>query len=127
MKKMRKRKRLLPSKAKGRAAVTNGTLLLIDCDGRSRAARRYKDCFRKYMAETDGRQEETCKQLASLVTQRELLDASLVRGEHVDSLHLVRLCGAINRTLGLLRRATVDPEDVRDRRRREDREAGLIV
>lgn len=124
---MYKRKRLLPSVSKGKSAITNGKVLLMNVDGRSRPARRYKDLFRKYMSETGGRQGELCKQAAALIVQRELLDANVVSGVHVDSLQLVRLCGAINRTLGLLRRATVDPDGVRDRRMREDREAGLLT
>ena len=123
---MRKTKRLLPSKRKGRAAITNGACLLMGVDHRSRAARRFRDLFQVYMRQTGGRYEELCRQAASLVTQREVLDAAIVRGEKVDPLHLVRLAGAINRTLDKLGRASVDPDIERIRRQREDREAGLV-
>src|SRR3954465_4852958 len=123
---MRDRKRLLPRKAKGRSAITNGKTFLLGVDGRSRSARRFRDLGRGYMAEPDGRHEELCKQAASLVLQRELLDAASVAGERVDTLQLVRLCGAINRTLAKLQQVTADPDAERRRRAREDREAGLV-
>ncbi len=96
-------------------------------DGRSREARRYRDLFKHYMALADGRHEELCKQAASLVMQRELLDAAMVRGEPVDVLALTRLSGAINRTLAKLNLLNGEPEAERRRREREDREAGLIA
>lgn len=120
-------KRLTPSKRKGRAAITNGRFLLQGVDHRSRAARRFRDLYHQYLTETGGRYDELCRQAASLVTQREIIDAAIVRGDKVDALHLVRLAGAINRTLAQLKRATVEPETERKRRQREDREAGLIA
>ena len=122
-------KRLLPSKRAGRAAVTNGTHLLRGVDHRSKAARRYRDLVDLYSRKFGTKEPELVKQLASLVTQREILDAQVVRGEKVDTLHLVRLAGAINRTLFQLKRTAADPDKVREQRRRnrEDREAGLIA
>jgi len=124
---MRKRKRLLPRKAKGKSAITNGRTLLLGVDGRSRSARRFRDLVNTYMTQTGGRHEELCKQAASLVLQRELMDTALVRGEHVDPLQHVRLCGAINRTIAKLKLATTDVDADRKRRQREDREAGLVA
>src|SRR3954447_8944677 len=124
---MHKRKRLLPRKAKGRSAITNGKTMLLGVDGRSRPARRFRDLVQGYMAQTGDRHEELCKQAASLVLQRELLDAASVAGERVDTLQLVRLCGAINRTLAKLQHVSADPDAERRRRVREDREAGLTA
>ena len=122
---MRKRRRLLPRKAKGKSAITNGRTMLLGVDGRSRSARRFRDLVNSYLTQTGGRHEELCKQAASLVLQRELMDTALVRGEHVDALQSVRLAGAINRTLAQLKRVSADPDADRKRRQREDREAGL--
>ncbi len=124
---MRKRKRLLPTKAKAMSAISNGKVLLMDVDGRSRPARRFRDLYRHYMAKTDGRHEELCKQLASLIVQRELLDADVMRGKRVDPFHSVRLCNTINRTIGKLQIAKDDPDTERRKRRHEDREAGLVA
>jgi len=112
---------------KRRSAVTNGKRLLAGIDQRSSTARRYRDLVNGYLAETGRKEPDLCKQAASLVLQRELLDAAMVRGEPVDTLLLVRLSGAINRTLERLQRASVDPDSARKRREREDREAGLIA
>ena len=98
-KRIRKRKRLLPTKTRAMSAITNGKTLLMDVDGRARPARRYKDLYQLYMAKTDGRHEELCKQLASLIVQRELIDAEVMRGNRVDAFHTVRLANTINRTI----------------------------
>src|SRR5262245_14053893 len=96
--KPRARKRLTPSAPYFRSAITNG-LLLAGVDGRSAASRRYRDLFQHYQEHTSGKHVELCKQAAALVMQRELLDAALVRGEDVNVDLLVRLSGAIARTL----------------------------
>jgi hypothetical protein len=124
---MRKEPRIRLSKAKARSAITNGRALLAGVDGRSRAARRYRDLVAHYTRQTGGRSEELVRQLASLILQRELLDAQAVRGEPVDALHLVRLCNSISRTLSRLKIASKDTEAERTRRKREDEEAGLTV
>jgi hypothetical protein len=124
---MPKERRIRLTKAKQRSAVTNGRALLAGVDGRSRAARRYRDLVADYTRQTDGRNADLVRQLASLILQRELLDAQAVRGEPVDALHLVRLCNSISRTLGRLKLASKDTEAEQERRRREDREAGLTA
>lgn len=86
-----------------RSRLTNGSALhLSGVDGRSREARRWRDLYRQYMAETSGRHEQLCRTLASLVLQREVLDAALARGESVSIDDLLRLAGAISRTLARL-------------------------
>jgi hypothetical protein len=119
--------RLRPYKAEARSSITNGKLFGTEVDGRSRAARRWRDVFQDYFRQTDGRHEVLCRSLASLVVERERLDAAIVRGEAADPLHLVRVCGAIARTLERLNVACDEPEALRKRRAREDREAGLVA
>lgn len=125
MKRVRDRSVLRRSKA--RSKITNGTRLLAGIDGRSLTARRFRDLYTHYMQQTGGQHEELCKQLASLVLRRELLDAAQVRGEDIDTLHLVRLSNSISRTLKRLDiiKAKKTPDDERRRREREDREALL--
>jgi hypothetical protein len=96
-------------------------------NGRTRAGRRFKALFTDYMAQTGGKDEALCRQAAALVLQREMLDAAIVRGEPVNTLHLARLAGAINITLSKLRKLRPDPdaEQARSQREREDREALL--
>jgi hypothetical protein len=126
--KLADRKALVRSKLKARAAITNGSSLFMrGVDGRSREARRYRDLFRHYVAQADGQHEELCKQAASLVVRRELLDAAMVSGAPVDVLAVTRLAGAINRTLAKLNLLGGEPGSERRRREREDREAGLIA
>lgn len=123
---MQGRKRLAPTKKQARSAITNGKRILVGIDGRSAMYRRFRDLYHQFLRKTDGRHAELCQQAAALVVQRELLDAAVVRGEPVDTLHLVRLSGVINRTLAQIESASTDAERERKRRRREDREAGLI-
>ena len=125
--KVRVRKRIKPTHKMFRSAITNGGRLLAGIDGRSHTYRRFRDLYQFYMSKTDGRNAELCKQLASLIVQREALDADVMRGKHVDPFHFVRIVNATNRTLGKLQIAKDDPDKLRRRRRREDREAGLTA
>jgi hypothetical protein len=102
-------------------------MLLVGIDGRSRPARRYRDLYRSYLRKTGGKHDELCKQLASLVLQRELHDSAMVRGERVDTDHMVRVINAINRTMKRLNFMTGEHAANRRRRLREEREAGLIA
>lgn len=114
-------------KSKGRSALTNGKTLFVDrTDGRSREARRWRDLYRQFCDQAPGSNEQLCRSLATLIMQRELLDAAAARGDLIDPLHLVRITGAIHRTLAFLDDIQGEPEAVRKRRQREDREAGLI-
>lgn len=98
-------------KPTARSCVTNGSGLFLGAvDGRSREARRWRDLFRHYMVETDSRNEQLCRQLASLVVRREALDSEVAAGKPVDIDLLLRLSSEIRRSmtrLGLL----ADPED----------------
>src|SRR5680860_377605 len=90
---------IAPVSANNRSAVTNGSRLGIGIDGRTRQARRWRDVYTDLMARTGSHHEQLCRSLASLVLQREQLDASLARGERVDAQDLVRVCGTISRTM----------------------------
>ena len=103
-----------------RSRVTNGKSLLQGIDGRSAEYRRFKDLYIGYLERTGGKHDELCRQLAALVMHRELLDARVVNGEHVDMFHHVRLSNSINRTmraLGFLRQDDDEPPPapIRDR------------
>ena len=126
---MRTRSKPVPNKSKGRSAVTNGTRLFRGLDHRSRPVRRYRDLNRIYLNQTKGAYPELCRQLAALVLKRELMDADLVAGKPVEVNDLVKISGAINRTLAKLKRVTVAPTDEAERRQREreDREALLMM
>src|SRR5680860_541548 len=88
---------IAPVSANNRSAVTNGSRLGIGIDGRTRQARRWRDVYTDLMARTGSRHEQLCRSLASLVLQREQLDADLARGETVDTDELIRVVGAISR------------------------------
>ncbi len=85
-----------------RTRVGNGSALPSGIDGRRSAARRWKEIFRDGMDRTGGKHETLCRQLASLVVARERLDAALASGEAIDVLALVRIAGAISRTMSTL-------------------------
>ncbi len=113
-----------PKAKEARSRVTNGIRLFISADGRTRAARRYSDLLRGYLAMTGGQREELCRQAASLVLRRELLDSKMVSGKRVNVELQIQLAGAINRTLRQLKER--DPKQVSADRQREMREAGLV-
>jgi hypothetical protein len=94
--------------ANNRSRLGNGSILPAGVDGRSSAARRWKEIFRDAMDRTTGRHETLCRQLASLVVARERLDAAMANGETVDVLGLVRLAGQVHRTMRALGLVTTD-------------------
>jgi hypothetical protein len=93
-----------------RSRLGNGSILPAGVDGRSGAARRWKELYRDSMERTDGRHEVLCRQLASLVVARERLDAAMASGETVDVLDLVRLAGQIHRTMRAMGLVTTDAD-----------------
>jgi hypothetical protein len=62
--------------AEAKSCITNGKLFAAEVDGRTRAARRWCDVYRHYLENTRGTQRVLCRSLASLVVERELLDAA---------------------------------------------------
>jgi len=91
-----------------RSAIANGAL---GVDQRTKTGRRWRDLFLHYMGETGGKREQECRSLSSLVLTRESLDAALARGEPVDPMDLVRVCGAISRALVRLGLVDADEPD----------------
>lgn len=92
-----------------RSAVSNGSRMLAGVDGRSAAARRYKD-LRESFAEGKGgfanlgeADKMLCSQAAGLSLRVETLNAALVRGEPVDEEELVRVTNALVRLTDKLR------------------------
>jgi hypothetical protein len=120
------RKRSAIRRAEDRSRITNCARFLPDVDGRSARGRRFRDLVEVYLEKTGGRQQDLCRQLATLVMAREDLSARLVRGEAVSAQDVLLLSGTINRTTALLGLNDPDPADEHRRREREDREAGLI-
>jgi len=102
---------LAPVPANNRSRLGNGSALPSGVDGRSSAARRWKEIFRDSMHNTGGRHEQTCRSLASMVLQREALDAALARGEPIDADLLLRLSSEIRRTTTRLGLDEASPED----------------
>lgn len=92
-------KSLVERKPTACSRITNGNQLFVGVDGRTRDARRWRDLFRQFMAETGNRNETLCRSLASMVIMREALDAALAKGEPVDPQDLIRVCGAISRLM----------------------------
>jgi hypothetical protein len=108
---------------RNRSRVTNHKDLLPNLDGRSSAARRFRDLVNSYLADQGG--IEHCseirmaliRRLASIVVQSELLEARMVNGEQIDVGQLCTLASTTVRIasrLGLQRRSrdvTPDPID----------------
>jgi hypothetical protein len=102
------RKPVTYSTACFQAALTTGKRLL-NADGRSRDARRWRDVYESTRAQVDPRYDHICRSLASLVVTREALDARLVAGEDIDPDILIRLASSISRTLTKLGLAQPPP------------------
>lgn len=102
------RKPVTRSSTTNRSAVTNGSKLLEGIDGRSPAARRYRDLVHLYESEIGGELTELerglIKQAAALSLRSEQLQGAVVRGEAVDSDTLIRLSGEARRILTSLRK-----------------------
>ncbi len=101
--------------------VTNGSALHFDGgDGRSGAARRWRDLFERITKETlaQGRKTEAARQLVRRATMlaflAERMEGAVVRGEPIDEGNYVRIAGALSRcyvALGLQPDVTGDNAD----------------
>lgn len=104
-------------KPEARSRVSNGKTLFLDrVDGRSRAARRFRDLLADFLDKTHGRHADVCRALAAMCVQREGLEAKIARGEAIDTDLLLRLSSEIRRSqerLGLIA-ATADDEPDED-------------
>jgi hypothetical protein len=103
-----------------RSAVTNDPLWLRGVDGRSAAARRYRDVAIALADDLGGQDEldEASKvlvrQAAALTVQVESLQTRIVAGEGVDNEELTRLSNALTRTLQRLKRRAPKPKTLAD-------------
>jgi hypothetical protein len=86
-----------------RSAVTNGTRLHSHVDGRTVAARRFRDLVAAFEAEIGGTlspiERGLVRSAASLQLQAEIMQAAIVRGEAIDPEMLIRLTGSSRRIL----------------------------
>lgn len=93
-----------------RAAISNRTHLLPGIDGRSAAARRFRDLVADLAADLGGEASLSnadlalVRQCAGSVMASEQLSASIVNGQAVDADSLVRLGNTCARLLASLRR-----------------------
>jgi hypothetical protein len=125
---------------KARSEVTNHADLLPGLDGRSSAARRFRDLVSAYLADMGGLDQCSeiklglLRRLAAITVQAELLEAQMVNGKPVDVATLCTLSSTVMRlssrlglervprdvsgpSLGDMLRADLD----KNRRRRERR------
>jgi hypothetical protein len=91
-----------------RSRVTNGKDLLANVDGRTAAARRYRD-LAIWLADDLGgaaslteAQRALVRQAAAMIVQSEKLQGEVLRGEVVDCEQLTRLANAATRILSRL-------------------------
>jgi hypothetical protein len=90
-----------------RSAISNGTRLLANVDGRSSSSRRFRDLVAAFDKEIGGAKSEIERALirdaAALTFKAETLQADLVNGVAVDGDQLIRLTGTSKRILSDLR------------------------
>lgn len=102
-------------KPEARSRVSNGRALFLEgVDGRTAAARRYRDVQAAIVADLGGDdaisegERQLVRTAASLAVQREQADARVAAGDKVDAEDYVRIVNALTRVLqaiGLRRRA----------------------
>jgi hypothetical protein len=94
-------------KRKGRSRVTNHKDLLPKLDGRSSAARRFRDLVNSYIADMGGADQCSdiklglLRRLAAVTVQAELIEARMINGEAVD---IGTLCTLASTTVRLSQR-----------------------
>jgi hypothetical protein len=116
---------IAPRPAQFRSRISNGSDLLPDVDGRSTAARRYRDIVAALVSDQGGPERlsevrlQLCRRFAGIAVQAEVLEARLARGEPVDAaLHstLTTTMTRVAARLGLDRIAhEIQPMTLRDR------------
>jgi hypothetical protein len=99
-----------------RSKISNGSRMLLDVDGRSADARRYRDLCMSFAddlggaAELSEAQRALVRQAATMVVQSERLQAAVVRGADINLEQLTRIANSTTRILAKLgiRRGHVD-------------------
>jgi hypothetical protein len=85
-----------PTRATARSQISNRSRLLLNVDGRSSYARRFRDLVNAFSAEIGGGsltefEQGLVKQAALLVLKTEQMQECVVRGQEVDELHAADL------------------------------------
>src|SRR5262245_11379694 len=90
-------------KPRARARVTNGSQLLDGVDGRSAAARRYRDVLAQLVADLGGDPTEAqsiiARRAATLAVWCEGEEAAMANGEEADIATFTTACNALRRLL----------------------------
>lgn len=100
---------LAPSSPTARSAVSNGSRLLQGVDGRSASARRFRDLVREFTAELGGDTIMTepmramVRQASAVTVEAERMQATIIRGEPVDTEQLVRVTNTLSRIMNGLK------------------------
>ncbi len=101
---------LVPISTHARSAVSNGSRLHDRVDGRSAAARRFRDLVAELTAEAGGTEglsaaeRNAIRQAAAVMLRAEQLQADIVRGVATDDDTLIRLSSEARRLLASLRK-----------------------
>jgi len=98
-------------KVHGRSKLTNHRDMLPNEDGRSKAARRYRDLVNAFLQSCGGVELcseikiNLCRRLAAVTTQSELIEARMVDGKQID---IGLLCTLANTCMRLSTRIGLD-------------------
>lgn len=88
---------IVDTSSRNRSAISNGSWLLDGVDNRSARGRRYRDLCMSFADDLGGAdsltepQRALIRQLASVTVESEKLQSSIVRGDDIDHVALVRL------------------------------------
>ncbi len=92
-----------------RTRVTNGKAMFLDgVDGRTLAARRYRDLFNSFVSDIGGMeiaseaQLQLARRCAAMCCQAELMEAEFIAGVDMDLDGYLRLVGTLSRALSRL-------------------------
>jgi hypothetical protein len=95
------------SRATTRSKISNRSRMLPGVDGRSSAARRFRDICANYEAEFGGNiselERDLIRQAAGLTLRAEQLQGAIVRGEPISNDELVRISSTAKRLLEPIR------------------------
>jgi hypothetical protein len=95
------------SRATTRSRISNRSRMLPGVDGRSSAARRFRDICANYEAEAGGNvtevERDLIRQAAGLTLRAEQLQGAIVRGEPISNDELVRISSTAKRLLETIR------------------------